>query len=161
MKKSIKELMKYVNVLQQQIETLLQDEINNNYITYADENDKELSDYDFDYTNDEIEKLNIEILKIRSAINKANNEIKIGILDYSISDGLIRIAQLNRQAERLNDLGSNKQKSRGSTFSGNYEYTEYVYDVKEAQKLHLEVLDEIHKLQTAVDKANILNEIEI
>lgn len=161
MVKSIKEYMKYVSILQQQIDTLLQDERNNNYVMYLDEKDKELPDYDFHQTNEEIARLNDEILNIRSAINKANQDIKIGIEDYSISDGLIKIAQLNKNAERLKGLSSSKQKSSVSNFTGNYEYTEQLYDVKEAQKLYLEALEEIHALQTAIDKANIMNEIKV
>ncbi|HZJ86828.1 MAG TPA: hypothetical protein VFC75_01260, partial [Erysipelothrix sp.] len=121
----------------------------------------EMPDYDFKKTNNEIEKLNLEVLSIRSAINKANQGTKIGIKDYSISDALIRIAQLSSQSDRLEMLGSYRQKSRQTTYNGVVEYTEYVYDVKQAQDLHFETVNEIHKLQTAVDKANILTEIEI
>lgn len=161
MKKTIKEAMKHVNFLQQQITALLQAENNDNYIRYTSEVDKEVSDYNFHEVNQAIEALNQEILSIRSAINKANQVTKVGIEDYTISDALIRIAQLNAQAERYRNLSTYKQKTRESTYSGNIEYTEFLFDVKEAQKLHLETVEAIHELQTAVDKANILTEITI
>ena len=161
MKKSIKELMKYANFLQEQIDALTQAETINNYVVYSDKSDIEVSDYSFEETNQKINVFNQEILAIRSAINKANQEIKIGIEDYTISDGLVRIAQLSHESNRLNMLASNKQKTRASNYSGTVEFTEYLYDVKEAQKLYLDTIEKIHALQTAIDKANILTEIEV
>lgn len=161
MKKTIKEAMKHINFLTQQINSLIQDENNNNFIVYSEKEDKEESDYSFVKTNQKIENLNQEILKIRNVINKANQVVKVGIEDYTISDALIRIAQLSTLSERYEMLASNKQKSRNTTYSGQVEYTEYLYDVKEANKLYLETVEKIHALQTAVDKANILTEITI
>ena len=161
MKKTIKEAMKHVNFLQQQISSLLQEESNTNYIIYSNENDKETSDFDFENLNADIEVLNKEILNIRSIINKKNQEVKVGIEDYTISDALIRIAQLTALSERFEHLGSYKQKTRQTTYNGSIEYTEYLYDVKKAQSLHLETVEKIHALQPAVDKANILTEIEL
>lgn len=161
MKKTIKEAMKHINYLQQQITGIFQDENNNNYVRYSSEDDKEVTDYDFHQVNNQIEKLNKEILKIRSAVNKANQIVKVGVSDYTISDALIRIAQLTTLSDRYEQLARAKQKSRENTYSGVVEYMEHLYDVKEAKKLHLETVEMIHELQTAVDKANILTEIEI
>lgn len=161
MKKTIKESMKHISLLQQQINSITQEENNNNFINYANSKDKDETDFDFEAVNQEIEALNAEILKIRSAINKANQTTMVGVNDYSISDALIRIAQLTANSERFKILASNKQKDRNSTFSGSIEYTEYLYDVKVAKELYLTTVEKIHQLQTAVDKANILTEIEI
>lgn len=161
MKKTIKESMKHISLLQQQINSITQEENNNNFINYATSKDKDETDFDFEAVNQEIEALNAEILKIRSAINKANQTTMVGVNDYSISDALIRIAQLSANSERFKILASNKQKDRNSTFSGSIEYTEYLYDVKVAKELYLTTVEKIHQLQTAVDKANILTEIEI
>ncbi|NLY62581.1 MAG: hypothetical protein GX074_01810 [Erysipelothrix sp.] len=161
MKKTIKESMKHISLLQQQINSITQEENNNNFINYANSKDKDETDFDFEAVNQEIEALNAEILKIRSAINKANQTTMVGVNDYSISDALIRIAQLSANSERFKILASNKQKDRNSTFSGSIEYTEYLYDVKVAKELYLTTVEKIHQLQTAVDKANILTEIEI
>lgn len=161
MKKTIKEAMKHVNFLQEQINALILDESNNNYIKYTEDKYKEESDYSFEETNAKIEALNQEILLIKNAINKANQVVKVGIEDYSISDALVRIAQLTAASGRFSGLASYKQKTRETTYNGVIETTEYLYDVKKAQKCHLETVAKIHELQTAVDKANILTEIEI
>lgn len=161
MKKTIKEAMKHINLLDQQINTLLNEERMNSYVEYATEKDKEISDYNFENTTNEILNFQDHVLKIRKAINKANQETLIGVDNLTISDGLIKLAQLNNNAQRLEQLASYKQKSRIDTYSDTTQYSERLYDVKKVRKLHLECVEEIHKLQTAIDKANILTEIEI
>lgn len=160
MKKTIKEAMKRISFLEQQIASILSDEHKNNYVEYSSEDDKEITDYDFHAVTKELDDIHNEVLLIRKAINKANQEVLVGIDNLTISDALVRVAQLNKSASRLEMLGSHKQKSRESTYTDTVEYLERLYDVKEAQKMHLECIESIHELQTAIDKANILTEIE-
>lgn len=161
MKRTIKEAMKHINFLEQQISNLLQEEEKNCYIIYLENETLEESDYDFNQVTKEIENLQEAVLKLRKAINQANQEVLVGIKDYTISDALIRIAQLTNISNRYKQLAAHKQKNRMSApFSNAIEYNLRLYDVKEAQRLYFECVEEIHRLQTAIDKANILTEIE-
>ena len=160
MKRTIKEAMKRINFLEQQIQNILQDEENNSYVIYYDNEEPEQTDYNITEVNKEIESLQFEVVTLRKAINLANQEVLIGIKDYTISDALIRIAQLTNNSHRLKSLASYKQKSRQTTYSNLTEYTLRLYDVKDVQKQYLACIEEIHALQTAIDKANILTEIE-
>lgn len=160
MKRTIKEAMKRINFLEQQIQNVLQDESNNNYLVYFDQEKPENTDYDFTEVTQSIDQLQSEVLQLRKAINQANQEVLVGIEKYTISDALIRIAQLTNKANRLKGLASYKQLERSMSYTNNTEYTLRLYDVKEAQRLHLDCIEQIHALQTAIDKANILTEID-
>lgn len=156
---TIKEAMKKINLLQQQLLSLHQYEDLNNSISYLSEDDKETSDYNFNEVSQQMDELQNKILYLRRAINKANQNTMIGIHDYSISDALVRIAQLNQKAERLQALSIAKQKERIVSYTGETETIERLYDVKHVTQLHLETVEHIYQLQTAIDKANILTEI--
>lgn len=158
---TIKEAMKKINFLQQQLSGLLNDEQLNNYTMYIDVKDKEETDYDFDAITREMDDLQNQILLIRRAVNKANQETLVGIQDYTISDSLVKIGLLNEKANRLRDLSTYKQRERSTTYNGVIETTERLYDVKIAHQQYMDTVEEIHSLQTAIDKANILTEINI
>lgn len=161
MKITIKEAMKKISFLEQKINNLLQDERQNSYVEYINEADKEFSSYNIKEVSEELEKLQEEILLLRKAINKANQEILLENSKLTISDALIKVAQLNKNAQRFEELASYKQKARRATLGENLEWIERLYDVKEAQAQHLRTLEKIYALQTALDKANILTEIEL
>lgn len=161
MKITIKEAMKKISFLEQRINNLLQDERQNSYVEYINEADKELPSYNMEEVSQELESLQEEILKLRKAINKANQETLIGIENLTISDALIKLAQLNKNAQRFEELASYKQKARRASLGENLEWIERIYDVKEAQSQHLQILEKIYALQTALDKANILTEVEL
>lgn len=158
---TIKEAMKRIDFLERQIDGMLQFEVMNNYIVYADDEEYEVSDYNFPEVTIKIEQFQAEVLKLRKAINQANQKTLINIGDYTISDALVRMAQLNKNAERYLGLSQQKQKQREVTYNGQVEFTERLYDVNEAYNLYLATIEEIHELQTAIDKANILSEISI
>lgn len=156
---TIKEAMKKINLLQQQIDNLVYEESQNNFSVYVDPTDKDESDYNLSHTTQAIEVLQEEILFLRRKINAANIKTSIGIEDYSISDALVKIAQLSSNANRYLTLSQQKQRTRNVTYNGVIEVTEMLFDVKEAYEKYLEVSEKIHALQTAIDKANILTEI--
>ncbi len=156
---TIKEAMKKINLLQQQIDNLVYEESQNNFSVYVDPTDKDESDYNLNHTTKAIEVLQEEILFLRRKINAANIKTSIGIEDYSISDALVKIAQLSSNANRYLTLSQQKQRTRNVTYNGVIEVTEMLFDVKEAYEKYLEVSEKIHALQTAIDKANILTEI--
>lgn len=158
---TIKEAMKRIDFLEKQLEGLLQYEELNSYITYGEDQYKENSDYDFKDTTSKILNFQSEILALRKAINIENSRVLIGIDNYTISDGLVKIALLHKLSNRYLLLSQNKQKSRETSFSGQVEFSERLYDVNLAHKLYLETVEEIFKFQTAIDKANILSEITL
>lgn len=161
MKITIKEAMKKISFLEQRINNLLQEERQNSYVEYINEADKELPSYNMEEVSQELESLQEEILKLRKAINEANQKTLIGIENLTISDALIKLAQLNKNAQRFEELASYKQKARRASLGENLEWIERIYDVKEAQAKHLQILEKIYALQTALDKANILTEVEL
>ena len=79
----------------------------------------------------------------------------------SICEGLILLAQYRKEYDRLSRLATRDQVTRRITPNGVLEYTECLYDVKEAAKAQKELNARIGKLQVAIDRANLVTEIDI
>ena len=78
------EAIKRVKMLNDDITYLLNEEDHYSVIDYREESEKIKSNYDYATTRRRVNEINNEILKIKKAINKANNETKIGVEDYTI-----------------------------------------------------------------------------
>lgn len=163
MKMYLAEAIKRVRLLSDDIDILLCHESTYNSITYRDESEKIISDYNYDETRKKIAELSDEILKLKRAINKANNDTLIGVNDYTISDGLVKMALIKKEIDIHLEQMIRKEKlsSRVDMRNDGLVYTELLYDpdeCKEYLKAQKVLLSEI---QMGIDRANLTTTIEI
>ena len=145
------------------VSSLLSDEENQSSITYRDETEKITYDYNFDKTREQIANINSEILALKRAINKANNETTIGVDGYTISDGLIKIAMIRKELTYHLEPMARKDKlsSRVDMRNDGLIYTELLYspdECKEYVRVQKELLNQI---QMGIDRANLTTFIEV
>ena len=161
MKLSIKEAMKMIARFENDIQELLDIERRESFIIYLANEEVTKTDYIFDKANSNLDLYQEQIRHIKNAINKANLTTKTDYKDLVISEALVLLAQKNNNQVRLNELASYKQVTRRTSYEGIIEYNERLYDINKVRELLKQNTEDIHKLQTAIDKANILTEIEI
>lgn len=157
------EAIKRVKMLNEDITSLLHDEDNYSIVTYREESEKITNNYDYANTRRKVNEISEEILKIKKAINKANNEVKIGVGDYTISDGLIKIAMIRNEITYHLDSMARREKltSKVDMRNDGIIYTETLYDpeiCKEYVKSQKELLNII---QMGIDRANLTTVISV
>ena len=72
MKLSIKEIIKRIKILEDELIVLNQEEDKDNYVIYLKDEKVEKSSYDFDKTNKKRQEINQEILRLKIIVQKAN-----------------------------------------------------------------------------------------
>ena len=161
MKVTIKEAMKQVSIIDKDIEKLLDFERRESKVVYLKGEAPQESTYDYSDVTKKIDVLEDKKRNIKIAIIKANAKTKTSYNDLTISEVLICLAQNSSKQRRLLYLSDNKQLERITTRDGQIEYTECRFNPVEVQK-ELSVLEaEAVKLQIAIDRANLLTEINI
>ena len=79
---------------------------------------------------------------------------------YTVSEALIRLAQLSAKRAQLEALPT-VQSMRRVTFNGVIEYTDTLCDTAEVKKDISALREEISRLQMAIDKTNLIYETEV
>lgn len=161
MKVCIAEAMKRIKDLEEEKELLVYGENRRSTVSYKEGEEKVLPDYNYQNTRVRIAELDGEVRRIKFVISKANCEVQLEGFGISICEGLILLAQYRKEYDRLSRLATRDQVTRRITPNGVLEYTECLYNVKEVEKAQKELNTTIGKLQVAIDKANLVNEIEI
>lgn len=81
--------------------------------------------------------------------------------DVTIGEALVLLAQMQKEIQQLDYLADKEQLTRRITYNGVVEYTECNYDVEKV-KADLQALrTKVGKLQVAIDRANLITEIDI
>lgn len=113
-------------------------------------------EYSFKETRQEVEKLEMQVLKLKHAINKFNVETKLDGFDITIDQALAYLPTLNEKLRRLNGMINRLPKERVSLYDTkiiDYVYTNY--DIDEVKKEYTETMDKIFRLQLALDIVNV------
>ena len=157
------EAIKRVKMLNDDITYLLNEEDHYSVVDYREESERIKSNYDYATTRRRVNEINNEILKIKKAINKANNETKIGVEDYTISDGLIKIAMIRNELTYHLESIARREKltSKVDMRNDGIIYTETLYDpevCKEYVKSQKELLG---RIQMGIDRANLTTVISV
>ena len=155
------EAMKEIKALEEEKTVILQNERLSNKISYKEGEDKVDTGYSYENTRKRVEEIDAQVRKIRSALALANCTVILDGFDTTIGEGLVLLAQLNAEYERLEDMASERQVCRRITANGVLEYTECLYDVSLVAKEQQALRRKISSLQVAIDRANLLNLIEI
>lgn len=163
MKLCLAEAIKRVKALNEKIGSLISEESSKCETVYRNESEKISYDYDFATMRHDINELSDEIMKIKKAINKANNETLIGINNWTISDGLVKMSLIRTELQyHLKTMCTKEPKtSKVDIRNDSVIYTELLYDPKECEA-YVEAQNELlAKIQLGIDRANLNTFIEI
>ena len=155
------EAMKEIKSLEEEKSNILTSERISNKISYKEGEAKVDTDYSYAETRKRVAEIDAKVRKIRSALALANCTVALEGFDVTIGEGLVLLAQLNAEYERLDNMSSERQVYRRITANGVLEYTECLYDVKAVNEDKKALRRKISALQVAIDRANLLNLIEV
>ena len=115
--------------------------------------------YDFDHNRSQIEQLHCEEREIRGLLARFNIETKVDGYDFTMAEGLVRLAELKSEIRVLSSM------TRGGAYSydrynSNNALRKAVFDYDKAKLLLKELQRELSKLQVAIDRTNLNSEIE-
>ena len=126
-------------------------------------------DYDFEEVSSHINEIDMEIVRIKHAINLANvtNTIKCGAGELTIDAVLVRMAQLNRRKSALDMMRKQQPKVRlssgyapaGRNAAPEYRYINY--DLERVKQEYDRIDAEISEMQIALDRYNQTVEFEV
>ena len=160
MKKSNAELMKELDLIQEQISDLLLKEKESITVSYVLGEEYELIPYDVNETTNKLFSLYEKQRKIKQALNLANATTIVPEFNMSISECLVYLAQLSRVILRLERLSSMPKKERTSSY-GKSEYRLLCFDSQSVRDEYFKLKEIKNKLQIAIDKTNLNNQVEI
>jgi hypothetical protein len=155
------EIIKKIKDLEEQKQQILTEERNNCCSTYQQESDLINLGYDFDAVRGAVEKINLEVVKLKHALNVANSTVTVPEFDMTIGECIVYMAQLNAEKRVLESMAAKSSKTRTTTYGGVVEYTITNYDIKHCKKRLLEVGEIIRKLQISIDRVNLANMVEV
>lgn len=154
------EAMKEIRLLEEEKAILLEKECERFRVSYKEGESKVDTGYSYQSTREKVAALDLRIREIKSALAKANCTCRLEGFDVSIGEALVMLAQWNAEYGRLSMLSA-QQLSRRITPNGILEYTECLFDVEEVARERNALKQRIGALQIAIDRANLLSEIEI
>lgn len=161
MKMTHTEAMKLIKELEREKSDLIAFEDRNCFCSYKENETKISTGYDYAAARGRVDEIDAAVRRLRFALAKANVAVTLEGFDMTVAEGLVWIAQLQDKRRQLESLACETQLSRRITPNGILEYTERLYDVNEAKAQAAETVRTIHALQVAIDRANLLNFIEI
>lgn len=156
--KTIKEMIKEVQLLELELNSLSEKESRESSVMML-QGEEINSAYDFDEYDKEFNRIQKDIFDLKTTINGLNQTVITEYKGLTIGQALIALGQKNARMYRLRRLASVRTLARDMTRSGDIITTKHLYDENHVREMLHEELKEIHQLQTAIDKANILNGI--
>ena len=163
MKKTHQMIIKDIKRLTEEKEQLLAFESQNCTVTYA-ANEKPIeNDYSYAEISAKIDGIDKEIRHLKAVLNKSNSITIVQGFDFTLSEALVYLAQLNGKLSRLKELSAIKPISRSSASyrDSSYEYTKALFDSKKIKEDYDACFDYISRLQMAIDLTNLTTEIDL
>lgn len=121
--------------------------------------------YDFAATQQKIEELNGKIRKVKHAVNVFNTTHSVEGFGMTVDEMLVYLPQLKAEKEKLTEMARRLEKQRvNANYNRNgavIEYSYANYDIKEARKRLDEISSLLAQAQTALDRTNSLDTMEI
>jgi hypothetical protein len=154
------EIIKKVKDLEEQKRQILTQERNTCCSTYQKEADLIDLGYDFDATRKAVAEIDKEVVRLKHALNLANATVVVPEFDMTIGECIVYMAQLNLEKRTLEGMAEKSRKTRTTTYGGMVEFTITNYDIQHCKAKLQETSDIIRKLQIAVDRVNLTNEIK-
>lgn len=121
-------------------------------------------EYDYEKTQDELNKLENKIRKLKHAIHQFNITHRVPDFDMTIDEILIYIPQLTRKKDKLAEMKSKLPKARVEERLGRMsniiDYIHINYDLSTVEADYNQVSDELSKAQIALDIVNTTDTFE-
>lgn len=167
MKASATELMKRLKYIENELDDIHTSDENNSSVpvveTVIDKQTKlaELyeSTYNFDENRARVQELFQEEREIKKLLNKFNNETLVEGYDFTVAEGLVRIAQLKSEIKVITSITRNGEYFRPDRYSSGG-VKKSVFDIKAAKETLKEYQRALSALQVAVDRTNLNSTIE-
>ena len=122
-------------------------------------------EYDYKAVQKEIQGLELQVRKLRHALNVFNTTHVVPGFEMTIDEMLVYIPQLTKQKEKLDAMKSELPKSRVEPHYGSaqnfIDYKYLNYSVKTAEADYERVSTELSKAQTALDLVNSTESFDI
>lgn len=158
------EIMKEIKTLEQDKKDLIDFERTNHYYTYLKGEEPIINGYNYFKSREDISKIDSRIRYLKGLLAYSNATTILNGFDMTIGEALIYLAQLNNEKDLIKALADNKQLTRtsvGSYANPQVQYTELEYDANIAKEDYKNITDKIYKLQLAIDRTNLTNQIEV
>ena len=167
MKYTSAEAAKLLRKLNEEHEALLQLERQSNQFVAAVSEDPESvrPAYDFAAVQAKLGELEEKIRRVKHALNVFNTTHEVPGFGMTIDQMLVYIPQLNQRRVKLRDMAGalpkTRVKGRGAVSSAVIEYNYANYSIEEAKAAADAVSDELARAQTALDRVNSTETMEI
>lgn len=169
MKYTSAQAAKLLRKLNEEKNALLIGERKTSVFTAATTEDKETVRLEYDYTatQADITSIDKKIRIVKHALNLFNTQTVIPGFDITIDEALVYMPQLKERESKLSNMKQRLQKGEriGATTYGRQsaliEYSYPNYTVEDAKRDYEAVVDELAKLQNALDLVNSTVELEI
>lgn len=155
------EAMKIVKELEQQKINLISDEDTRCAVSYKEGEEKVAMKYNYDETRAKIKEIDDKVRLIKSRLAKSNCSVIVDGFDVTIGEALVLLAQMQNEIQQLEYLAEKEQLTRRITYNGVVEYTECNYDVEKVKAELQAMRTKVGKLQVAIDRANLVTEIDV
>lgn len=160
MKMCADEIQKRIKYLNEQIDLLAKDEYTKASSILVDGKTGDCRDFNFLKSSRSIMNCYKEIAELKHILNTFNATTKLDGFDYTIDEGLVRLALYNKRKNAL-EMFMNRKKV-DTKISANTVYTiELNYDPEQVKEYHDILVGDIARLQTAINRANLVYEIEV
>ena len=166
MKYTCAEASKILRKLNEELKVLRAKELKGYLFTDAVDEDIESARpvYDYGKAQEEQNKIEEEIRKVKHAINRFNIETTVPGVGMTVDEVLVYIPQLSERKRKLTEMASflpKERVSKGYQATKIIEYTYTNYEIEKAAKDLADVTDELAKVQTALDVVNNREQMDI
>ena len=120
-------------------------------------------EYDYDAVQKQLKDLEEKIVKLKHAINVFNTTTVLKDFEMSIDEMLVYIPQLTQRKNKLDQMRKvlPKQRFENYTSSNIIDYRIINYDLEKIRKDYDKTVEELNRVQSALDEANINLSFEV
>ena len=161
MKLCLKEVIKRIALLEKEKDEMLTEENQNCTTTYGGDEQKPPVEYSFSDTRIAVREVDTDIRRMKHQLHYANATVQVSEFGMTLGECIIHMAQLNNEKDTLTYMARKEPKSRRTVYGGAVEWTETNYSRETCRELLKLTNDRIMKLQMAIDRTNLMHEVEI
>ena len=148
--------MKELKFFQEELRRLHREDEERSYAPVNDKLEyKYNSGYSYEDNRKRIHEIHVEEMKIRTALAKFNAVTKADGLDMTISEALVRIAQLRDEIKALMSMTSRPEIYTEDRYSGGQVTYKIMYDLNMVKDDLAKAQRELANIQMAVDRTNL------
>ena len=159
------EIMKLVRDIESQKEELVNFGNRNSFAKYTLEEKPmaDLTPYALVEQTNKIGSLDANIRYLKHLLNLSNATTIVEEFNITLGEALVYMAQISQTVKRFTLLANTDKvvRTSGNYMSTTPEYTEAKYDIDLAKQMLSTYKSTLSKLQMAIDKTNLTNEIEV